>query len=29
VVEYDWCCGYKVKVVFDRRGDVTVHYYGT
>ena len=25
IVEYRWCCGYKVKVIFDRRGDVTVH----
>lgn len=28
VVEYSWCCGFYLKVVFDRRGDVTVHYYG-
>ena len=28
VVEYTWCCGYRVKVVFDRCGDVTVHTYG-
>jgi hypothetical protein len=28
VVEYSWCCGYSIKVVFDRCGDVTVHYYG-
>lgn len=27
-VTHEWCCGYKVKVVFDRRGDVTVHTYG-
>jgi hypothetical protein len=25
IVEYRWCCGYKLKVIFDRRGDVTVH----
>ena len=28
VVEYSWCCGFHLKVVFDRCGDVTVHYYG-
>lgn len=28
VVEYTWGCGFYLKVVFDRRGDVTVHYYG-
>ncbi|MDX1947998.1 MAG: hypothetical protein SFU86_21545 [Pirellulaceae bacterium] len=28
VVEYRWCCGYEVKVVFDRCGDLTVHTYG-
>ena len=28
VVEYRWCCGYHLKVVFDRCGDATVHYYG-
>jgi hypothetical protein len=28
VVEYSWPCGFCLKVVFDRRGDVTVHYYG-
>lgn len=27
-VTYEWCCGYRVKVVFDRCGDVTVHSYG-
>ena len=27
-VTYKWCCGYKVKVVFDRCGNVTVHSYG-
>jgi hypothetical protein len=29
VVEYEWCCGYRVKIVFDRRGDVTVHTFGS
>lgn len=24
VVNYEWCCGYKVKVVFHRCGDITV-----
>lgn len=28
VVEYSWPCGFCLKVVFDRCGDVTVHYYG-
>ncbi|QDU29713.1 hypothetical protein ETAA8_48280 [Anatilimnocola aggregata] len=28
VVEYSWACGFQLKVVFDRRGDITVHYYG-
>jgi hypothetical protein len=28
VVEYSWDCGFCLKVVFDRCGDVTVHYYG-
>ena len=28
VVTYSWDCGYCLDVVFDRRGDVTVHYYG-
>ncbi len=27
-VTYEWCCGYKVRVVFDRCGDITVHSYG-
>lgn len=29
VVEYEWCCGYRVRVVFDRHGDVMVHSYGS
>jgi hypothetical protein len=28
VVEYSWCCGYHVKVIFDRCGNVVVHTYG-
>jgi hypothetical protein len=28
VVEYSWCCGYHLKVVFDRCGNVVVHSYG-
>jgi hypothetical protein len=28
VVEYSWDCGFRLTVVFDRRGDITVHYYG-
>jgi hypothetical protein len=27
-VTYDWCCGYRVVVRFDRCGDVTVIYRG-
>lgn len=28
VTMFRWCCGYKVKVVVDRCGDITVHSYG-
>lgn len=28
IVEYEWCCGFRVKIVFDRCGDITVHTYG-
>lgn len=28
VVEYSWDCGFSLKVVFDRKGDIVVHYYG-
>ena len=28
VVEYQWCCGYRVKVVFKKCGDIVVHSYG-
>jgi hypothetical protein len=28
IVTYEWCCGYKVKIVFDRCGDIVVHSYG-
>jgi hypothetical protein len=28
IAVYEWCCGYKVKVVFDKCGDVVVHSYG-
>jgi len=27
-IVYHWCCGYKVKLIFDRCGDVTVHSFG-
>lgn len=27
VATYTWCCGVKVRVVFHRCGDITVHYY--
>jgi len=26
VTEFDWCCGYTVRVVIDKHGCVTVHY---
>jgi hypothetical protein len=25
IVEYKWCCGYRVKIIFDRHGDLIVH----
>lgn len=28
VVEYKWCCGYRIKMVFGKCGAVNVHYYG-
>ena len=28
IVTYSYCCGLTIKVVFERCGDVTVHYYG-
>jgi len=28
IVEYCWCCGYKIKFVFRKGGHVDVHYYG-
>ena len=28
VVEYSWPCGFFLKVVFDRQGDIVVHYFG-
>lgn len=28
IVEYTWCCGYKIKVVFAGHDKVNVHYYG-
>jgi hypothetical protein len=29
VVRYKWCCGYHIRVVFDKCGDITVHTYGS
>jgi hypothetical protein len=26
---YKWCCGYRVKVVFDNRGGIIVNYFGS
>jgi hypothetical protein len=28
VVTYDWCCGFKVRVVFRHCGDIVVHTFG-
>lgn len=28
ITTFNWCCGYKVKVIVGRSGDVTVHSYG-
>ena len=28
VVEYEWCCGFRVKVIFQKRGNIAVHTYG-
>lgn len=28
IVEYEWCCGFKIKMVFKHGGNVDVHYYG-
>ena len=28
IVEYEWCCGFRVKLVFKQGGNVDVHYYG-
>jgi hypothetical protein len=28
IVDYYWCCGFHVRVVFTNCGDVIVHYYG-
>jgi hypothetical protein len=27
-VTYEWCCGYKIKIEFEKCGDLKVHYYG-
>jgi hypothetical protein len=29
IVDYSWCCGYHIKVVFRRCGDLIVHCYGS
>jgi hypothetical protein len=29
IVDYSWCCGYRIKIVFRRCGDLTVHCYGS
>jgi hypothetical protein len=28
IVDHDWNCGLRVRVVFSRHGDVVVHYFG-
>lgn len=28
IVWYEWCCGFKARVVFDKCGDVNVTYFG-
>jgi len=28
IVWYEWCCGFKARVVFDKCGDICVTYYG-
>lgn len=28
VVEFEWCCGFRVRVVFQKCGDIAVHTYG-
>lgn len=28
VVTYDWCCGYHLKIVMTKHGDLIVHYFG-
>jgi hypothetical protein len=28
ITEYSWCCGFRVKIVMTRRGDIVVHTYG-
>lgn len=29
ITTFNWCCGYKVRIVATKHGDVTVHYYGS
>ena len=29
VVKYEWCCGFRVRVVFRHCGDIVVHTYGS
>jgi hypothetical protein len=28
ITNYNWCCGFSVRIVVGHHGDVTVHYYG-
>jgi hypothetical protein len=28
VVEYSWACGFKIKMIFGKHGNVAVHYFG-
>ncbi|MFI4875154.1 MAG: hypothetical protein ACIALR_07445 [Blastopirellula sp. JB062] len=27
IVEYEWCCGFRIRMVFKRHGDLVVHSY--
>jgi hypothetical protein len=28
VIDYHWCCGFDIKIIVDKCGDITVHSYG-
>lgn len=29
IVDYEYCCGFRIRVIFRRCGDVVVHYFGS